>query len=119
MTFSRSAIPSLGREKHSTDGLRHNTNEGIFPYTKQAHYAFDTWVVFHTTDVCVYVTLRHNMNECILSYTKQAQMLGEKCKEMREELKVSRNEIDRLNAIVSDMVSRAEINAARKVLNLS
>jgi hypothetical protein len=42
-------------------------------------------------------------------------MFEDKCKELREELKASREEIDRLQRLLADMVSRAELNAARKV----
>jgi hypothetical protein len=45
----------------------------------------------------------------------QAQIFEERCKELREELKESKNEIDRLNALITDMVSREELNAAKKV----
>ena len=45
----------------------------------------------------------------------QAQMFEEKCKELRDELKEAREEMDRLNALLADMVPRAELSAARKV----
>jgi hypothetical protein len=38
-----------------------------------------------------------------------------KCKELRDELKAARDEIDRLQALMVDMVPRADLNAALKV----
>jgi hypothetical protein len=41
--------------------------------------------------------------------------LENKNKELRDELKAARDEIDRLEALMMDLVPRAELNAARKV----
>ena len=45
----------------------------------------------------------------------QAKMFEDKCKELRDELNEARDEIERLNGMLADMVPRAELNAARKV----
>ncbi len=45
----------------------------------------------------------------------QAKVFEDKCKELRDELNEARDENERLNASLADMVSRAELLAARKV----
>jgi hypothetical protein len=46
---------------------------------------------------------------------QQAKMLEDKCKELRDEIKIARDELDRVNGLLTDTVPRAELNAARKV----
>ncbi len=48
-------------------------------------------------------------------YVMQIKSLESKCKEARDELKEARDEVDRLQALMVDMVPRAELNASRKV----
>ncbi len=45
-------------------------------------------------------------------------MFEDKCKELRNELKEARDEVERLNTLLADMVPRAELLAARKVRSL-
>jgi hypothetical protein len=47
----------------------------------------------------------------------QVKGLENKCKEIRDELKAAREEIDRLQAQMLDMVPRADFNNARKVFH--
>jgi hypothetical protein len=42
-------------------------------------------------------------------------MFEDKCKELREELKEARDKIDSLEAMMVDLVPRAELNSSRKV----
>ncbi len=42
-------------------------------------------------------------------------MFEETCKKLREELKTVREENDRLQGLLDDMVPRSELNAPRKV----
>ena len=42
-------------------------------------------------------------------------MFEDRCKELRDELKKAREEVDRLHALLAEMVPRTELNTARKV----
>ncbi len=42
-------------------------------------------------------------------------MFEDKCKEVRDELKTARDEIDGLRELLADMTPREEVNAVRKV----
>ncbi len=45
----------------------------------------------------------------------QALMFEGKCKELRDELKAARDEINRINALLADAVPRAQFNTAQLV----
>jgi hypothetical protein len=80
----------------------------------------------HDTDTCFCINTRRvrpNIKQepllassDIHAYMQpQAQMLADKCKELRDELKTARDELARLNGLLTETAPRAELNAARKV----
>jgi hypothetical protein len=56
--------------------------------------------------------LQHSLTS---STTPQVKELETKCKEARDELKAAREQIDRLQAQIADMVPRADVAHTRKV----